>query len=422
MAFRHALSTLMLLAAGLWPAVAHAQTPMRTVEFQEAVDQAIARNPTLASAATSIARADALLQQARAVLRPIVTGAVTNVMFESAQGTDDSAVQPPGLLILGANASMPLLAPEGAARVGQSRDQIEVATLATAEVRQQIAVATAYAYLGVVAARRQIEVNERAVESARALLDFAQRRLEGGAGSRLNQVRAAQALSAGETQLEAVRFALREAQEALGTMLAENGPVDAGAEPVFDVPAPGDPAGWLGDRPDVQLQTRTIAAAERVLSDSSKSWLPTLGVTFTPQVVTRASDFSGGYGFQLGLNLSQRIFDRRPAAEKALRQVNVSQARFVLDDIELRARAEERLAREKLTSSERVLASSLQTARLATEVLEISTAAFELGATTNLDVVLAQRAARDADTTAALAEDAARRARFELLVAMGRFK
>lgn len=421
MACRYALKTFALVAA-LWPAAAHAQTPMRTVEFQEAVDQAVAKNPTLASAATSIARADALLQQARAVLRPLVTGAVTNVMFESAQSSDDSAIQPPGLIILGANASMPLLAPEGNARVGQARDQIDVATLATAEVRQQIAVATAYAYLGVVAARRQIEVNERSVEAARALFDFAQRRLEGGAGSRLNQVRAAQALSAGETQLEAVRFALREAQEALGTMLAENGPVNAGAEPVFVVPAPGDPTTWLGDRPDVQLQSRTIAAAERVLRDSSKSWLPTLGVTFTPQVVTRASDFSGGYGFQLGLNLSQRIFDRRPAAEKALRQVNVSQARFVLDDIELRARAEERLAREALASSERVLAASQRTATLATEVLEISSAAFELGATTNLDVVLAQRAARDADTTVVLAEDAARRARFELLVATGRFK
>lgn len=414
---------LLVIVAGLWPVSATAQTPpMRTVEFQDAVDQAVMRNPTMAIAAMSIARADALLQQARAALMPLVSASVTSVTYNSERGFEDTVTQPQSQFVFGASATMPLLAPVARAAVGQSRDQIEVARLATAEVRQQVKVATAYAYLGVVAARRQVEVNERAVESARAHLDFAQKRLEGGAGSRLNQLRAAQALSRDEAILENALFALRQSQEALGLLLVEGGPVNAGAEPAFDE-ATGDPgADWLADRPDVQLQARTIEAAERVLRDARKAWLPTASVSFTPQAVAPASLFSPSRTWQLNVNLTQRLFDRRPAADKALRQVALTQASFVRDDIEQRARSEERLARQALVSSERVLAASRRAAGQADEVLTITTAAFEVGATTNLEVIDAQLSARDAATAAAFAEDAARRARFELLVALGRFR
>jgi outer membrane protein TolC len=423
-ALRAAVLALLATVAALWPVDASAQTPgMRTVEFDEAVQQAVAKNPTVASAATSIARADALLQQARAALMPLVSASVTSVTYNAERGFEDTVTQPRSQLLFGANATMPLLAAEARARVDQGRDQVDVATLATAEVRQQVAVATAYAYLGVVAARRQVEVNERAIESARAHLDFAQKRLEGGAGSRLNQLRAAQALSRDEAQFEHAVFALRQSQEALGLLLAENGPVTAGADPTFEVPVNADgQAGWLADRPDVQLQARTIEAAERVLRDSWKTWLPTAAVTFVPQAVAPASVFAPSRTWQINLNLTQRVFDRRPAAEKALRQVALSQAMFARDDVELRARGEERLARQALVSSERVLAASRRAAEQAEEVLKITTAAFEVGATTNLEVIDAQLSARDAATAAAFAEDAARRARFELLVSMGRFK
>ena len=51
----------------------------------------------------------------------------------------------------------------------------------------------------------------------------------------------------------------------------------------------------------------------------------------------------------------------------------------------------------------------------------ITNVAFEAGATTNLEVIDAQRQARDADSAAAVAEDVVRRARLDLLTALGRF-
>ena len=92
------------------------------------------------------------------------------------------------------------------------------------------------------------------------------------------------------------------------------------------------------------------------------------------------------------------------------------------DEVELRARSEVRLARQAVTRRERVLETTVRAAEQAAEVLRISTAAFELGATTNLEVIDAQRSARDADTAVSLAESALRSARLDLLVALGRFK
>src|SRR5690606_6999292 len=114
---------------------------------------------------------------------------VTTVTLNSSRGFEDTVTVPRSQVTFGAEASMPLLALEAHARTNQARDQIEVAELASVEVRQQVAVATAYAYLGVIAARRQLDVDERALEAAGAHLEFANRRLEGGAGSRLNQLR-----------------------------------------------------------------------------------------------------------------------------------------------------------------------------------------------------------------------------------------
>ena len=46
---------------------------------------------------------------------------------------------------------------------------------------------------------------------------------------------------------------------------------------------------------------------------------------------------------------------------------------------------------------------------------------FRAGAATNIEVIDAERAARDADLAVAVAEDQLRRARLELLNALGRF-
>jgi outer membrane protein TolC len=89
--------------------------------------------------------------------------------------------------------------------------------------------------------------------------------------------------------------------------------------------------------------------------------------------------------------------------------------------VQLRARAELRTAQAAVESTMRALESARAAAANATEVLRITDVAFRAGATTNLEVIDAQRRSRDADTAVAQAEDRARQARLDLLVAIGRF-
>jgi outer membrane protein TolC len=80
-----------------------------------------------------------------------------------------------------------------------------------------------------------------------------------------------------------------------------------------------------------------------------------------------------------------------------------------------------RIAQDAIELLERARTNARQSADQAGEVLKITTQAFEVGALTNLEVIDAQREARDAETASALAEDALIRAKFDLLVALGRF-
>jgi outer membrane protein TolC len=408
--------------AFVWAAPAGAQAPVvRKVEFADAIKQAIDRNPTVALASAAIDQARVLVNQARTLTRPTVTATFTNVTLDSQRGFSGGVTQPQNQSAFGATAALPLLAPTAWAGVNQARDRVELAAENSAETRRQIALATAEAYLAVIAAERLVDVDQRALDAARAHLDYAQKRLEGGVGSRLNQVRAAQAATSDEARLENTRLGLARAQEALGVLLVEDGPVDAGAAPVLDPPPAGAEGDIAASRPDLRAQAVAVRAAERVVNDTWKAWLPTASVAFSPEYITPAGLFQPSNTWRLVFSLNQNLFDTRPRVDRALREVLLTQARVSRTAAEIQARSEIRIAREAVESYERALERSRLAADQANDVVQISTAAFEVGATTNLEVIDAQRSARDAETDAASAEDAVRRARLELLVALGRF-
>jgi outer membrane protein TolC len=404
-------------------AQAPSPAPMPKMEFDAVVAQAIAKNLTLARAATNIQRADALLAQSKAVVLPFVNASVTNVTLNSARGFSGAVTTPQNQFTAGASAGMSVLNTARWAQIQQSRDQVEVAQATVAEIRQQIAAAAAETYLAVIAAHRQLAVSERALESAQAHLDYANKRLEGGAGSRLNQLRAAQVVSSEQTRIEAIRLALLNAQEALGVIISADGPVDVGADPVFDMTGAFEDTAWRTARPDLITQAAIQRSAERVVKDSWKDWMPIANAQFDPAYVTPASIFTPSGSWRLTLSAIQPIYDggQRKVALR-LREITLDQSKIDLTETELRARSEVRLAQESLRASERALQSANLAAQQTSEVLRITTTAFELGATTNLEVIDAQRSDLDAKTTAELAEGAVRRARLELLVALGRFK
>lgn len=396
--------------------------PVMTLEFDAAIQAAVDKNPTVLGAATNITRAQALLMQSRAAERPTANANVSDATVSTPFTFQGFTITPRSQVTVTADVSMAILSAAKWAAVAQSMDQVDVAKISTADVRRQVAVATAEAYLAVFAARRQLEVDGRALSNARAHLDYAQKRLEGGVGSRVNSQRAAQEVSTDEALLENTALALVRAEEALGVLVVVDGPVAVGAEPAFETPASVDVAQGLSARTDVQLQREDIKAAQRVLADSGKDWWPTGTVSFDPTYVANAGLFQLAKSWRLTVSFTQQLFDGgQRKGMKLQRAAAVESSKQAEAGVEDQAKSDIRLAQESLASLQRALVSSQQAVAQANDVLQITTTAFEVGATTNLDVIDAERTARDAETATANAEDAVRRARLDLLVALGRF-
>lgn len=85
------------------------------------------------------------------------------------------------------------------------------------------------------------------------------------------------------------------------------------------------------------------------------------------------------------------------------------------------ARSEVRISFEVMRLAYAGYEAARQGAASAASTLDLATAAYRAGATSNLDVIDAERRARDAATTAVIAEDAVRQANLDLLSAAGRF-
>jgi outer membrane protein TolC len=397
---------------------------LATVTFKEAIERAVKRNPSVAQAAAEILRADALLQQARILALPTAGLGASFTTLDQGRSLNGSPTTPQNQLVATATASGLIYAPVVWALRAQAGDNRQNAELLAAEVRRQVAVATGQAYLAVVARLRLLEVAERAREVAQAHFDYARQRRESGAGSRLNELRAQQSVSSDEVLVEQSRQDLYRAQEALGVLTSDDGPVTVADEPALELPASIDAA--VSEMPSVRTDLRFARgreqAAARVVSDSWKDWLPSVSALFQPQFVTPSTLFQPSWSWRAQVLASVPLFDFGARhAKKTERQVLLDETHIALDGLVRQAKADVRTAQDAVSSAEKALVSARAAALQAKEVVDIVNVSFRVGASTNIEVIDAQRVARDADNAVALGENQLRQAKLALLVALGRF-
>jgi outer membrane protein len=401
---------------------AQAPAPAERLSFRDAIARAVEKNPSSAIAAAGILRAEALLTEVRASTRLQINGTVATTTLNTSVEFNDTTVSPRNAVTAGLDVRLPLFAPARWARRAQAADAVHVAELSTTEVRQQTALATADAYLTIIARRRVVDADVRARDVANAHFDLAHQLQQLGTGSRLNELRAQQELSTVDRLVESARLALYRAQEALGVLVVADGPVDATDEPAFDLPSDASDANVPQFRPDLQFFSAAQQASERVLHDSAKDYFPELQAVFLPQTLHPSSIFAPANSWRFQLQLAVPIFDSgQRKGQKLERQAafDISKANFT--GALTGARSEVRAAREAVQSAERGLVSARAAADQAQQVVNITNISFRAGAATNIEVIDAERSARDADTAVAGAEDTLRRARLELLTALGRF-
>ena len=200
-------------------APARADAPAR-VTLDEAVSRALQSNPTVAIAIAEIDRADALLRQARAAYFPSLIGDASYTRLDSDRRLNARATVTAAENQVAANLQLtvPLFAPVARANSRHAEDNRHIAEASAVDVRRQLAVATARAYLAVVAQHRVITANENARNTAQAHYDYAHTRFAGGVGRSIDEVRAEQELRTNEVNVEGAYAALVHAKEALGVL------------------------------------------------------------------------------------------------------------------------------------------------------------------------------------------------------------
>jgi outer membrane protein TolC len=414
-------AALLLLAA---PAFAQEKLSM-----EEAVRRAVLRSVTSIVAAQEIVRAQGILQEDRALSLPTIGLNGTYTRF------DRNRVLAPGTSTTGpttsrdqlsANAvvTVPLIAPQRWLLWSHAGDQVEVARLSAEDARRQVAVLTARLYLGVMAQHRLVQIDAQARDAAKAHLDDAHARYEVGSGNRLDEVRAGQELATDESALAQAQSSLVRAMEALGSLAGEEGPVDVQDQVMLPEPQSEERA--MEDaqslRPDVRAQKERAEAARRVLRDSYADYLPLLQGVVQPFYQHPATTVTPETGWQASLVLSIPLFDG--GARYGLRRERSAayeESKAQLDGLLRQARSDVRTAFEAVRRADESVRSAREAARLAHEALDMTMLAYREGATNDLEVVDAQRRARDADTAALVSEDTARQARVDLLAATGRF-
>ena len=417
------LAAALLLAV---PLAAGAQPPAARITFDEAVRRAISRNTSVEIAVAEIQRAHALLRETRSFALPTITGNGVATRLDSAriQAGTGAEIQPRDSLTGNVQLVVPLVAPQRWVNWSHASEQVEIARLSADDVRRQIAVSAARAYVTVLAQHRLVEANQRARDNARDHLQYARARLDAGTGNRLDAVRSAQEVASDDAQVAAALVNLVRAQEALGVLVGADAPLDATEEVQLSAAASETDAMREAEarRADLRAARGRIDAADHVLRDSYADYLPFLNASVTPFAATYSSLTTPGTGWQAQLVLTVPFFDgglRYGAREE--RSALLGEARIALEGALRQARSEVRTAFEEVQRDDLALQASREAARLAEEALQMTTAAYKAGATNDLDVLDAERRFRDAQTAAATAEDNSRQARIDLLAATGRF-
>ena len=413
------LHGVLALLAAVAPALAQEK-----ITLEEAVRRATARNPTALVAEQEIRRAEGLLREARAPALPFLSANGTGTRLDSARTSSGGVLVARESIAANATLSMPLFAPQRWLAWAHAGEQVDIARTSLEDARRIVAVATARAYLTVMAQHRLVQITTQARDSARAHRDDAHARFEVGSGNRLDEVRAGQELAGDESQLAQVEANLVKAREALGVLVAADGPVEVEEQLALPpAPAPADALREAEEnRSDVRASQQRAEAARKVLRDSWADYLPLLSAVVQPFYNSPATVTQPTTGWQAQLILTIPLYDGGTRyGLRRERSALYEESKAQLDGLLRQARSDVRGAFEAVQRADESIRSARQAASLAHEALNMTMLAYREGATNDLEVVDAERRARDADVAALSAEDTARQARIDLLSASGRF-
>jgi outer membrane protein TolC len=393
------------------------------ITFEQAVDRALAQNPSALVAAQEIMRAEGLMAQARATALPNVTVQGIYTLIDHDRILAGRLVQPGSAVQGTATLAVPLVAVPRWYAWAHGVQGVDAAAASNEDVRRSVAITAARIYLTVVATHRAVEVSESAAATGRAHEEFALARRQGGVGNELDVKRAEQERWAAEVQVQAAYAGLARGREALGVICGAAGPLDSTTVPTPKYyPDLAQAEDAVQGRQDVQAAASRFRLFENVWKDSWSDWMPVLTGSLQGYLQDPAVAPTPPSGWVLGLVLTLPIYEGglRPGQSKE-REAISNEAQIALEGVLRQARSEVRVSFEAMRYAVAGYDAARKGAQSAAKALELANIAYRAGATSNLDVIDAERRARDAATVAVISEDAVRQANLDLLSAAGRF-
>jgi len=389
------------------------------VSFAQAVQLATDQARDARIAADEVVRADALLAEASSTLRPLIGLSATYQQLEGRRMVSGRETTSAESVVGQLTVAMPLVNLRERANRQRAADQLEVERASLATVRRSVAIQAGRAYLAVVEATRLIEVADRAREAAAAHVGFAGQRRAGGIGTELDIVRAQAEQATDDANLAFAQTALVQAEEALGIVTGQAGPLGASDDPVFD--AAPDRAG-MPRRADLLAGERRLTSAVWSRRAQWTEWVPTLSLNGTAFYDAPQIDPTPALGFQILAVLAMPLYDGGfRGGLRRERDAIEAEAREQLAQLERTASSEARASQDAVQRARTARDAAHRSADLAARGLALANAAYAGGTGTSLEVIDAQRSARDAATQAAIADDGLRQAELGLLAATGQF-
>jgi outer membrane protein TolC len=278
---------------------------------------------------------------------------------------------------------------QGLARLGRAaRSEVEAA-------RDQLRAGVARSYYGLVVARESAVLAGRQLETARHLLDLAQRQVAAGLADRRAVLQGELSIARAERGVAAATEQVVSAEQRF--MQLTGLPSDTPVEMPTPTQPPGDveaalQAAWE-HRPDLQGASERVEAARRFRLASDLGWAPTVGIGFRELYSQVPGFVPENFQWQVGLDISWNLWDggyRISRSRELASQVRV--ADLAVEQIREGAEAEIRTLFQTYERAETALRGVEAEIRLAEEGLRLAETAVVAGRGTWLEVEQARLA------------------------------
>lgn len=393
--------------------------PARTMTLDQAVDEALQHSPQIVQGEGAVKTAAAGERAARGAFLPslsVSTGATLSGANRGTIGIGTSTGVPQDATSLfnpttnytaGVAASLDVF--DGGKRSAQLERSRAVAAQADAGLdsqRNSAALAARSGFFDVLRAGELATAAEAEAQRASDALSAAQKRLNAGAATRSDVLRAQLSLTQAQQALSQAKSQERTAEYALGRTVGYDGPVVPQASSAALSPKPlALSAAQLDSL--VTTQAPAVVAAEAGLRASSAligaakaDYLPKVSVSagydFASRSTTSLADANNSWALRAAVTLP--LFDgfqREQAVTQA--KVATDDAQATLEDARRGQRVELQRDLAALSDAEQQIALGQQAVASAQEDLRVQQERYRLGAATMLDVITSQSALAQAE-------------------------